>query len=378
MPAPAASSALESLMASEDVYHITPSKDAVFVEAMRDAIAHHRKANALYDALCKHKLFEEAQIKEVGDLAAVPHLFVNVLKRYEILSIARDDIKLHLTSSGTTGQKSQIFFDEGSLQRGLAMVEACFGANGLINHAQEVNYLIFAHDPAHAPNRGTSYTDHSMTNFTARREIFYGIQWSTALNDWQFELEASNAKLEAFAASDCPTRIIGFPAFLHRLMRYRKEQGLPSLYLGPEAYILTAGGWKKNENEAIPKAEFVKELTALLGVNPENIRDGYGMVEHGVPYIECSHHRFHVPHYARALARDVGSLRPLPDGEAGFLNLITPYMLAVPAISLLTSDLATVGHDCPCGRNTATIEIQGRAGTRKNKGCAISAAQLIR
>jgi hypothetical protein len=36
-----------------------------------------------------------------------------------------------------------------------------------------------------------------------------------------------------------------------------------------------------------------------------------------------------------------------------------------------------VREDCPCGRTTATIEIVGRAGTRKNKGCAITAAQLL-
>jgi hypothetical protein len=84
-----------------------------------------------------------------------------------------------------------------------------------------------------------------------------------------------------------------------------------------------------------------------------------------------------VSHFARAIIRDVETLEPLPDGEPGFLNLVTPYLLSMPAISLLTSDLAVRHTGCPCGRSTATLDLRGRLGTRKNKGCAIAATQLL-
>ena len=378
MPAPTASLPLERLMASEDVYRLTPDKDAMFVEAMREAVRHHRAANALFDGLCRRSGFDESQLSAIADLHRVPHLFVNVLKRHELLSIDRSDVVLNLTSSGTTGQKSQIFFDQGSLDRGLFMVDACFGANGLVDRDQEVNYLIFAHDPAHAATRGTSYTDHYLTGLTARRALYYALRWNAEQADWVFSVEETNERLEAFAASGLPLRIIGFPAFLHRLVTYRAAQGLPALHFGADSFVLTGGGWKTAEDEAIPKPAFRAEVEAALGIPDANMRDGYGLVEHGVPYLECSAHRFHVPHFARAVARDAETLAPLADGEVGFLNLITPYLLSMPAISLLTSDFAVVRHDCPCGRNTATIEILGRAGTRKNKGCAITAAQLLK
>lgn len=378
MPAPTASEALTRLMAADDVYALTPEKDALFVSALREAVSHHCAASPFYAALCARRGFEPAQLRSLADVPAVPHVFVNVLKRHELLSIDRDDVALNLTSSGTTGQKSQIFFDAGSLERGLAMVEACFGANGLVDREQPVNYLIFAHDPAHAPNRGTTYTDHHLTSFTARQELFYALQFDTAAQDWVFKLELANERLEAFAASGLPLRVIGFPAFLHRLIAYRREQGRPALEFGEKSYVLTGGGWKKSAHEAIAKDLFLTEVTDALGIPGANVRDGYGLVEHGVPYLECAEHRFHVPHFARAFARDVATLAPLPEGETGFLNLVTPYLLSMPAISLLTSDLARVGSGCPCGRNTATIEILGRAGTRKNKGCAIAAAELLR
>ncbi len=374
---PRASEALERLMAAPDVYHLDAEKDALFVEAMRAAVAHHRANSAAFAALCEQTGFCEDTLAGVNDLSRVPHLFVNALKKHELLSMDRVFVALHLTSSGTTGQKSQIFFDEGSLQRGLAMVEACFAANGLVDRASVANYLIFAHDPRHAGARGTTYTDHHLTGFTAKGTLHYALQWSAVVQDWHFDLEGTDAVLEQFARSGLPLRIIGFPAFLHRLLAHRAQQGRPPLAFASPSYVLTGGGWKTHLEAAIPREAFIREVTEHLGIPHENQRDGYGLVEHGVPYLECSQHRFHVPHFARAITRDIETLEPLPDGQRGFLNLLTPYLLSMPAISLLTSDLAVTGHDCPCGRNTATVSILGRAGTRKNKGCAITAAQLL-
>ena len=378
MTAAVASPALERLMAAPEVYETGPEKDALFVEAMRDAVAWHRAASPFYAALCAHHAFTEADLRTAADLPRVPWIFVNTLKRHELLSVDRADVVLNLTSSGTTGQKSQIFFDQGSLDRGLGTVDACFGANGLLDRDRAVNYLIFAHDPAHAATRGTSYTDHYLTGFTAKRALFYALKWDPAAQDWAFRLEETNATLEAFAASGAPLRIIGFPAFLHRLVAWRREQALPALAFPEGSWVLTGGGWKKDERESIPKPAFRAEVAAALGIPEANQRDGYGLVEHGVPYLECAHHRFHVPHFARAVARDVETLQPLPPGEAGFLDLMTPYLLSMPAISLLTSDLAAVRHGCPCGRTSATLELLGRLGTRKNKGCAIAATQLLK
>ena len=378
MPAPTASPALDRLMAAPDVYEIGPEKDALFVAAMRDAVAWHRAASPFYAALCAHHGFTEADLAGVDDLPRVPWVFVNALKRHELLSVDRADVVLNLTSSGTTGQKSQIFFDQGSLDRGLGTVDACFGANGLVDKGLEVNYLVFAHDPAQAATRGTTYTDNYLTGFTAKRDIYYALKWDAPTQDWVFRVEEANATLEAFAASGAPLRIIGFPAFLSRLIAWRRERGLPDLAFPEGSWVLTGGGWKKDERESIPKPAFRAAVAAALGIPEDRQRDGYGLVEHGVPYLECSHHRFHVPHFARAVARDVETLAPLPAGQAGFLDLMTPYLLSMPAISLLTSDLAAVHHHCPCGRTTATVELMGRLGTRKNKGCAIAAAQLLK
>lgn len=368
---------LDHLLSYPEVYAATLEADELFVEAMRDACLWHYDRSTLFRNLCIEAGFRPSDLRSIGQVPAVPHVFVNVFKHHELPTVPREDIVLTLTSSGTTGQKSQIFFDQGSLDRGLGMVDRCFTAMGLRSD-RETNYVLFAYDPEEAKNVGTSYTDDYLTTLTPRGRSYHALRWNPVTRAFEFRETECLDVLESFAKDPRPVRFVGFPAFLHRLIETHRKRGGTPFRCGPESFVLTGGGWKTASADAIDKADFVREASEFLGIPPGNIRDGYGLVEHGVPYLECESHRFHVPVFARAFARDVGTLDVLPDGEAGFLHLVTPYLHSMPAISLLTSDLAAIRRDCPCGRRTATIDLKGRAGTKKNKGCAITAAELLK
>jgi phenylacetate-coenzyme A ligase PaaK-like adenylate-forming protein len=370
--------AIERLVEIDSLFDLTPDHEACFVEAMRDASAWHFEHSPVFRNLALKQGFRPDALTAIAHVADVPHVFVNAFKQYEILSVPREEVVLTLTSSGTSGQRSQIMFDQPSLDRGLRMVDRVFEAMGLKRPEQVVNYILFAYDPEEAKQVGTSYTDDNLTNLTRKGKVYHALRWNPDKREFEFRPAECYAKLLEYAADGLPVRLLGFPAFLHRLVQYHRESGAPPLNLGAESYVLTGGGWKTSEHAAIDKDRFIEEVSQTLGIPAGNLRDGYGLVEHGIAYIECEHHRFHVPAFARAFARDVGTLEVLPDGEAGFLQLVTPYMRSMPTISLLTSDLAKVGRDCPCGRNSGTIVLQGRAGTRKNKGCAITAAQLLK
>lgn len=364
--------AIERLMAVDEPYQ---ADDELFAPALAEAWAHHVANNEAYRRLCEQQGF--TGVSGACDIARVPWVFVNVFKRHEVLSIPREAIALNLTSSGTGGQKSQIFFDQGSLDRGLYMVRRCFEAMGLTAPDEQVNYLCFSYDPEEAAKVGTAFTDDFVSQLTARRQVTFALRWSEDEQRFTFREQDCLDALHRYQADGYPVRILGFPAFLHRLMQRLASQG-SHLNLGERSFVLTGGGWKTAEDEQIPKPAFIDEVEHVLGIPGANVRDGFGLVEHGVPYLECGHHRFHVPAYARAFVRDVADLSVLPDGQVGFLQLVTPYLLSMPAISLLTSDLAIIARDCPCGRPTATIELIGRAGVRKNKGCAITAAQMLK
>jgi phenylacetate-coenzyme A ligase PaaK-like adenylate-forming protein len=369
--------ALDALMAVANRYD-HPGTDILFLAAMQESLAWHYEHNGVYRTMCGMMGFPPERLQTVAQIPKVPWIFVNVFKHHELLSVPRDQVVFHLTSSGTGGQKSQIFFDQGSMDRGYDMVRRCFDAYGLVSPDEEVNYLLFAYDPEEAKNVGTAATDDFITGFAKGHRTHHALKWNARTQAFEFDLERTYAALLAFAAEGYPVRILGFPAFLHRLLSHHRDLGGAALNLGPRTFVFTGGGWKTAEDERIDKTAFIAAVAEVLGIPHGNLRDGFGMVEHGVPYIECEAHRFHVPAYSRAFARDVETLAVLPDGEEGLLHLVTPYLYSMPAISLLTSDMATVTRDCPCGRPTTTLDLRGRAGTRKNKGCAIAAAQLLK
>jgi hypothetical protein len=151
------------------------------------------------------------------------------------------------------------------------------------------------------------------------------------------------------------------------------------LKLSPQSLVFLGGGWKGHADKAIDKLDLYRAVTSQLGIPDERVRDGFGSVEHCIPYIECQHHQFHVPVWSKVYIRDVKTLAPLGFGQQGFLHLVSPYITSVPACSVLMGDMASLhkGSDCPCKIDTPYFVVHGRAGLSKNKSCAVAAAELL-
>src|SRR4051794_29602424 len=84
-----------------------PASDAVFLAAMQESVAWHYARNPVYHTLCDMAAFPPERLQTLDQVADVPWVFVNVFKHHELLSVPREAVALHLTSSGTGGQKSQ-------------------------------------------------------------------------------------------------------------------------------------------------------------------------------------------------------------------------------------------------------------------------------
>jgi hypothetical protein len=246
---------------------------------------------------------------------------------------------------------------------------------GLLNPDQRVNYIVFNFEPSVAGTKGAAYSDLKYTEFAPANEVFWAIQGDPD-GAPKFKLEACVEKLQDFERQGLPIRLIGFPAFTTFTLRHLDECGLRFRFPAESAMIL-GGGWKTHTGQAIPFAEFADLSLRVVGIPKARIRDVYGMVEHGIPYITCEENHFHVPVYSRACTVDPGTLRILPEGAMGLLKYITPYIRSVPAISVLSTDLGEVHGACPCGRKGRYLVLKGRGGVQKYAGCAISAAQLL-
>lgn len=349
--------------------------DRHFLSAVQAAFSWHNERCDIYRTLCQQAGFTLEQLRTPADLPNIPWLMVNVFKRYHLSSVAESEIVATFTSSGTTGQSSHIAWDKGSMARQDAMRSNIMHSLGLVAQ-QAVNYLIFAYAPDVAGSKGAAHAQSRYASFAPAADTFYAIH-ADSHGQPTFDLLECLEQLSRFRESGLPLRVIGFPAFAWRLLQEleRRDQ---SMHFPADSLFILAGGWKGAQNEAVPKDVFNRIVEQRLGISQARIRDVFGFVEHGVPYISCEAGRFHVPVYARAFVRRPGTLALLPEGESGLLQVISPYNLAQPALSVLATDYVIVGRDCPCGRPTATLEIVGRAGLAKHQGCAITAAELLK
>jgi phenylacetate-coenzyme A ligase PaaK-like adenylate-forming protein len=358
-----------------DAFDAGERADARFLAASRDACAYHMERCEIFRSLCRQVDFAPGQLRDMSDLPRIPWLMVNVFKRYHLTSVPESEIVATFTSSGTTGQASHIAWDRGSMERQDAMRSAIMAGMGLVSN-RPVNYLIFAYAPDIAGAKGAAHAQSRYASFAPAAESFYAIH-ADERGEPAFDAAECINRLSSFAETGLPLRIIGFPAFAWRVLGEMERRDVRLRFPDDSLFIL-AGGWKGAQNEAVPKDVFAGFAAARLNISAARIRDVYGFVEHGVPYMTCEAGRFHVPVYARAFVRRPGTLELLPNGARGLLHVISPYNLAQPSLAVLSTDYVILGDGCPCGRMTSTMEIAGRAGVAKHQGCAITAAELLK
>ncbi|MFA6435042.1 MAG: hypothetical protein WCW52_10135 [Elusimicrobiales bacterium] len=371
-----AGSALERVIEAP-AFKFGPKASRLFCAAMREAFAFQVRHSGFLSAYLKQEGFDPASIKTERDIAGMPYVFVAALKERDLTTLPGSKIVLELKSSGTTGQRSRIQLDKGSLMRVRRMAWQVFDGLGLTDLEHEHDYICFTYDPAVAKDLGTAWTDKLLSGFTKQGEIFYTFRWSGEKSDFYFDIEGAVERLKKCEETGKLTRLVGFPAFALKLTEeFRKRYGR-TVKLNPGSSVITGGGWKTLSDEAMDKKAYRAILAGALGIPAANVRDLFGMVEHGVPYVDCPLGNFHIPNYGRIIAREPGSLEPLGYGKDGLLQFITPYLTSYPSLSLLSSDLGRVEKGCACGIGGEVLVIKGRSGVRKLKGCAISAATML-
>jgi len=366
---------IDKLFEIENALEHTQESKQLFFESMKEAFLFHYENNSVYKNICDNENFEIKQLQNYDDLYKIPHIIVDAFKWHNLLSIDDAEVVATFTSSGTSGQKSHISWDEDSKKRQTQMRENIIKSYGLKSDVV-VNYLIFAYSPAVSEGKGAAYAHQMYSTFAPTNKKFFAIDADENGKAF-FSEKLSVSHFEEFAKDDLALRIIGFPAFIYDTLLYMKEENI-KFQFPKESLIIIAGGWKNAQNRAIPFDEFCTLVKEFLGIEASQIKDIYGFVEHGVPYITCKYNHFHVPIYSKAYAREPGTLKLLPNGQKGLLHVLTPYNYAQPNLSILATDYAVIHSECPCGLHGEYIELKGRAGLKKHEGCAISATELLK
>lgn len=349
--------------------------DHLFVHAMRENAKHHYKHCKDYQRILNEAHFDPNRVQSIEDLADLPFIPTLYLKHHQMFSMPLWKMPIKATSSGTSGVKSQVGLDVRSLWRGFLMIKRIFSYHHLWS-LRRVNYIIFGYEPHKNNQAGIAKTAYGFTYVAPAKKRYYAIRYKDGT--YQVDLEYMKRAFIEASKKKTPVRTIGFPAYTYFLLKDMKAEGI-KLKLPKGSKVTIGGGWKQFYAEAIDKKDFYDLVEEVLGVKDQDIIEFFGAVEHPVLYADCRHHHFHIPAYARIIIRDPNTFKPLPNGQMGLLNLLTPMVDATPLLSIMTDDLAVV-HDeqCPCGAKSPWIEIIGRVGIKDITTCAQGADDLLK
>jgi phenylacetate-coenzyme A ligase PaaK-like adenylate-forming protein len=357
----------------------TPQKCELFILACREMAVFHQKNSRDIAFIYKRHGFDPDSLRTEADLERIPAVGVTAMKHFLMTSLPHDQAVLKLTSSGTRGQKTQIWLDQASLDRVQRMIDVYLEQEKLVS-SNPTNYLVFNYDPDDAKDLGIAYTEKNQMRFAPIAGSYFAIK-KNAQGQWVFHKEEALRVFKSYIADNKPIRILAMPAFLHEFLNFLKETGEGPFkpQLPDQCLILTGGGWKAAEDKKITREQFRTLCEELLGIPSACQRDAYGMAEHCAPYFECREHRLHVAVFNRIIIRDPVTLAPCPNGQAGLMELITPFNAMMPTLAILSTDYGLIAEEpCPCGFRSPTFTILGRAGLSKHKGCAISASDIVK
>ncbi|MCU0070332.1 acyl-protein synthase [Pseudomonas koreensis] len=350
--------------------------NGLFDQAMAEISRFHCQHTPGYEHCLRANGLSVSDLDSLDDWSRLPPVFASFFKQHQLLSPTGTHA-IELTSSGTSGQKSRMRYDERSLSAAQSMVKRIFQHYDWDTPDTPCNYLLLSYEPEGVISLGTSFTDQFLCQFAPVNRVAYALRRTGGGH-------ASDgfgviAALQSFAEEGLPVRILGFPAFLWQALQRMRATAVPDLQLPQGSLTLFGGGWKTQAAQEIPRQQFYKQIHRQLGIELSRCRDGYGAVEHAVPYLECAHHHFHVPVYSKVFIRDPSDFTVLPYGRQGLLGFVSPYISSSPAHAVVMSDLATLhpGASCGCGLPGDWFELHGRAATMAGRSCAMAASELL-
>lgn len=351
--------------------------EEVYIQALRENISYHYRHNDFYRNFLIRKKFMPEQLQSIADLPNVPFIHANFFKQHVVTTAVLNQVVMHATSSGTSGQKSQHFLDRWTEHVVWHIADVSQLANGFPSD-EPCNYLLFNYEPYAGFHAGSAITNQRMVRYAPTLDLQYALRLDGS-GGHEFDRFGVVDKLLGYQKEGRPVRMMGFAAFLNFTIDRLMELGYTELPLHPDSRCLFGGGWKNHQDKEIPKAQFYDKIQRFFHIPLANIRDKYGSVEHPISFVECEHQYLHIPTYERVIVRDVKTLQPLNYGEVGFAQLISPVITSMPSHSILMGDLFSLHPpgSCACGRATPRVVVEGRAGVSKNKSCAIAASELL-
>jgi len=361
------------LFAGKDPY---VDRDGTYISQLRENVSFHIQHCEPYAVLLRARGFHPEQLQSSDDVSCLPPLTTLYFKRNRLLSIPERKLFLRATSSGTSGNKSQIGFDLSSFLVGVAMAARLFAYHHVIS-LRPVHYIVLGYEPSRQSDLGAMKSAYGSTFFAPALSRTYALK--ATKSGYEPNQAGVKSALLKFAKAGNPVRLVGFPGYLMLLLRELEKDGI-CLNLNKHSRIMLGGGWKQFTGEAVTPEQLYQLVENRLGIPKERIHEFFSAAEHPLAYCKCKNGHFHVPAYSRVIIRNTVSMNALPYGQPGLLNFISPLVKSMPLVSVMTDDVAMLfaGDSCGCGIQTPYFQLLGRAGAQGIQTCSATAAELAK
>ena len=336
-------------------------QNEIKLQLIKDNFTFHYENNALYKKVCMEKQVSPEDIQSTCDLVKIPTIAIAKFKdvnAHLLLTKPITELQHELRSTGTSGIPSISRRDEQTLTRSVhsiyAMFREMFGFFG-------GGAIFLAPSAEDMPEMGLVKLVNMFSGLLDSSRFF--------VHDSSFDPQTVLDQLEKW--KHVHTRhIIGPPFLVERLVQYASEQQTP-IKLDRQSKIITLGGWKSFTGREIDRLEFNRETAAVFGIQEDQVRDMFGLVETNFMAIDCEEHAKHVPPWVHFSVRDMDHPeREAAPGEPGRLAVYDPSSLAYPGF-IMTEDLVYVS-ECGCGRHGQTVHYMYRIKGAEIGCCAIN------
>lgn len=330
-------------------------REEMTTEVLKDAFVYHYSKNETYRKYCDSICEYDEIIKNVNKIPALPS---TLFKKEAIMSCMEEEVVKMCYSSGTSGSTSTIYRDK------LTMEMFFLGLKSAVREILEnKDYYVLNLGPStDEANIWFSYVMSEIKRiFPEQNYVKQGIfECEKLYSDIQQNLSKKNLA------------IVGAPIMFMNFMEYLEREKLV-IQNAENICIITGGGWKKNVNISLDSKQFFEKLSVFfVGINRQNVRDFFNMVELNSVLPSCECGSKHIPVWMDAYVIDLDSYEIADQGKSGLLTFLDSTAVSFPGF-IVSGDLGTVIYEdnCPCGRKGKCIKIERRINTIESRGCAL-------
>lgn len=355
------SPSLERLLAAAPYSLPQATKRSILCERVRELSRLHYERCATYQNLID-RLFDGPRALEFERLEDAPFLPVSLFKTRELRSVEPARVVKTLTSSGTSGQAvSRIYLDaETAHLQSRTLVKIMQHFLGVERRPM----VLLDHEGVIRDRQTYSARGAGILGVMPfGRQPFFALREDMSLD--LDGLEAYLGRMRGHSPVFFGFTFMVWQYFVEALRQLGRRLALP------DAVLLHSGGWKKLEAQRVSAEEFRGQILEVAGIG--SVINFYGMVEQvGSVYVENSRHLLQASIYSDVIIRDTNTLKPLPPGRAGLVQVVSALPSSYPGHSLLTEDTGVVeGCDDPVtGMNGQYFRILGRLPTAELRGCS--------